>query len=102
MTENWVRDACRLWAEHIGLVPHGRMGKALKPLIDLFGYEQVGIWLQTYLTLAPIMRRDGSLAPPEEADQTYMANARWCTPEAFASTYQVWRRMSESEGGAGA
>jgi hypothetical protein len=90
----WVQDACRQWDERIGMVPFGRMGKALKPLVDLHGYEQVGAWIQTYLQLAPVMRRDGSLAGAEEADEVYMANARWCTPEAFVATYQVWKRMS--------
>lgn len=101
MTTTWVADACRLWAEHIGLIPHGRMGKALKPLVDLFGYEQVGVWLRTYVQLAPITRRDGTLASPEDHDALFMANARWMSPERFVETFQVWKHMSGPGGGDG-
>lgn len=92
----WVQDAARLWATHLGLANFGRLGKALKPLVAQHGWDQVGVWLGTYLTLAPIMKRDGSLAGPEDVDQVMMANARWITPEQFVGTYHVWRKLSES------
>jgi hypothetical protein len=90
----WVQDACCQWEQRIGRVTFGRMGKALKSLVDDHGYEQVGAWLQTYLQLAPAQRRDGTIASADEADEVFMANARFCTPEAFVATYQVWKRMS--------
>lgn len=95
---SWVQDACRQWAEAVGLVPHGRMGKALKPLVDLYGYDVVAPWLQTYLQLGPLLKRDGSVAGPEEADAMVLANVPYMSPERFAATFQVWKRMSETEG----
>lgn len=95
MPDTWVQDAAKEWAREIGLIPFGRIGKALRPLVDMVGYDQVGVWLRTYLQLAPYTKRDGSLALPEEQEQVLMANIKWITPEAFVQTYRVWAKMSE-------
>lgn len=91
----WVQDATRIWATHIGLVPHGRMGRALKPLMDLFGPEEVLVWLTTYCELAPTLGPNGLPADGDDADLLRARNSRFLTPEAFASTYVAWKRLSE-------
>jgi len=72
---NYVARACEVWTEiKGGIVGHGRMGKALKPLMahvrerngiqsDAEAWEKVEPWFRSYL---------------ETTDDGY------CSPEAFA------------------
>lgn len=37
----WVAEAVRRWAEFIGVVPHGRMGRELAPAVAIYGEPAV-------------------------------------------------------------
>lgn len=41
MTRPELDDAVALWKERVGLYSHARIGKAIKPLVDEYGYDRV-------------------------------------------------------------
>ena len=41
MTRAELDDAVALWKERVGIYTHPRLGKAIKPLVDEYGYVRV-------------------------------------------------------------
>jgi len=69
-TSNWVGQAAAAWKEVLkGTPPYGRIGKALKPLVDEHGAPTVVRVWRRYLSQEP---------------------GRYVTPEQFASKYGTW------------
>lgn len=68
---HWVREACILWqrATNGGLIAPGRMGKALKPLVDREGWDVVQLGFRHYLQVTEL---------------------RFLSPERFVATYGEW------------
>jgi hypothetical protein len=90
--ENWVADAVALYAEHIGLIDYGRMGKALKPAVATFGgWATIRPWFAAYCFWRPLQRKDGTY-PDTLADAE--KNPRFCSPEEFVNTIAIWREMA--------
>jgi hypothetical protein len=76
---SWSSEACDDWAARFGgTTPGGKIGKALKPLVDKHGWPEVRKAWKSYL---------GQV----EAD--------YASPSRFANTYGRWSG-SEPEGGA--
>lgn len=48
-TESWVAVAQTRWMDRVGLMTHGRIGKALKPLVDHYGEAVVLKALDAFL-----------------------------------------------------
>jgi uncharacterized protein YdaU (DUF1376 family) len=68
--ESWSRDACDVWIERFGgTAPGGQVGKALKPLVDQHGWEEVRDSWRSYLA---------------------QTEAEYASPSRFASTYGNW------------
>lgn len=98
---SWVAEAVELWAEAIGVVSHGRMGKALKPVVDRWPWDtgdpkgqHVKRWLRVYLDARPYTRRDGSVwgdLPTDTDANAPPRDTRFCTPDDFAQNIQQWR-----------
>lgn len=40
-TSSWVDEAVKRWAQWVGIVPHGRMGKELAPAVKVYGEAAV-------------------------------------------------------------
>lgn len=99
--QSWVAEAVELWAEAIGVVSHGRMGKALKPVVDRWPWDtgdpkgqHVKRWLRVYLDARPYTRRDGSVwgdLPTDTDANAPPRDTRFCTPDDFAQNIQQWR-----------
>ena len=67
---NWVGEACDLWKQRFeGVAPGGRLGRALKPMVDKHGWPAVKAAWAAYLT---------------EYDPDF------ATPENFVSKYGLW------------
>jgi hypothetical protein len=67
---NWVGEACQIW-EAIGTPNAGRIGKALKPLVDKHGWEAV----------KPVWQLECGSKTTE--------SARFFSPQKFAETFAV-------------
>lgn len=91
----WTGEASRLWLEHVGSVKVGRLGAALKPLVDTYGWDTP---LGTGPPVKPVLvcyckwagykdRRTGRL--PDKADEA-VRDLTFVKPENFAATYQEW------------
>lgn len=97
---NWVREAVAIF-EPIGLIPFGRIGRALKPLVKLYGWDtgdpkgqHVKRWLTVYVDARPYMRRDGSIwgdKPGDSPENEPPRDTRHVTPEDFARTLTTWQ-----------
>lgn len=72
----------------IGLIAVGRVGKALKPLVDQFGVEAVREWWRYYIANAGYLRF-GEFDFEREPDTSGMS------PEKFAATYVRWKTDCE-------
>jgi hypothetical protein len=90
---SWVDEAHTLYADAIGLVPHGRLGKALKPAVDAHGWPQVKRWFTAYCTTRPYQKRDGSFHGdrPGDKPEDAVKDTRFCSPEDFAGNLATWR-----------
>lgn len=67
---SWSREACDVWiARYGGTAPGGRIGKALKPLVDRYGWPAVRVAWLSYLT---------------------QSDAEFASPQRFAATYGRW------------
>ena len=67
----WTERAGKAWATTLGgTAPFGRIGKALKPLVDQHGENEVLVVWAKYLAEEP---------------------AQFVTPEQFASKFGIWR-----------
>lgn len=90
---SWVEEAHTLYADAIGLVTHGRLGKALKPVVDVHGWPQVKRWFTAYCGTRPYQKRDGSFHGDRPGDQPEDAvkDTRFCSPEDFAGHLATWR-----------
>lgn len=53
---SWVEAARQQWTAKVGPVTHGRIGKALKELVDTHGWSSVSAGLSDYLTATPTTR----------------------------------------------
>jgi hypothetical protein len=93
---SWLADAVTIYAEHIGYVPFGRLGKALAPLVQLHGWSTVKtVWL-TYCQNRPYLKRDGTIwgdNPRDRPENAPAKDVRWTTPEDFARTYVFWKEQ---------
>ena len=77
-SSGWVQRAAQLWTDAFGgTAPHGRLGKALKPLIDEHGETEVLEMWARYLATQP---------------------AEYANPQDFASKYGHWRNGSSRSG----
>jgi hypothetical protein len=66
----WSREACDLWVERFGgTCPGGRIGKALKPLVERHGWDSVRLAWRYYLS---------------------QVEARYVSPVRFSDTYGDW------------
>lgn len=90
---SWVDEARALYADAIGLVHPGRLGKALKPAVDAHGWPLVKRWFTAYCTTRPYQKRDGSFHGdrPGDKPEDAVKDTRFCSPEDFAGTLATWR-----------
>jgi hypothetical protein len=70
----WVAEAARVWGELSGAVAPGRIGRALKPLVDGHGWPTVEAALRRYLARPGAHR----------------------TPETLALNWRYWHTMQDS------
>lgn len=98
----WPADAAAMYEREIGLLPQGRIGKALKPLVAKYGWARVRVWWEAYCEFRPYQKRDGSF--PKNPSEVGEKNLAFCSPEDFVKTYAKWQTMCEtfSEAPAGA
>ncbi len=75
-------------AEHLGLYPVGRVGKACAPVVRLYGQPRAREMLEAYARSAPHMRPGGAVDPDYHAPQ-------FCSPEKFAQTAAFWHDYTE-------
>lgn len=90
---SWVGEAHELYAAAIGLVPHGRLGKALKPAVDAYTWPAVKRWFTAYCQTRPYQKRDGSFHGdhPRDKPDDAVKDTRFCSPEDFAANLATWR-----------
>jgi hypothetical protein len=90
----WTADAAALYKERIGLVPVGRIGKALKPLVTEYGWPRVRKWWDAYTDLRPYQKPNGQFpqSPADVGDK----DVRFCSPEDFVKTYVKWQKLTET------
>ena len=53
---SWVEEARQQWAAKVGPIKHGRVGNALKELVDAHGWDAVSKGMADYLTATPLSR----------------------------------------------
>lgn len=93
---SWVAEATAMFATDVGRLRHGRIGKALKPLVDAVGWdvphdspkghpEHVRRWWGNYCRLRKIRH----LKPGDPPD------TRFCSPEDFVAHYVEWRDLAQ-------
>lgn len=105
VNHTWVAAATALFAEHVGILSHGRVGKALKPAVDLYGWDDgdprgqhVHRYLLAYLTGRPYQRRDGSIwgdRPDDNPANPPPKDTRFCSPEDFVEHLAFWRERCQ-------
>lgn len=67
---HWVREAAAIWHEGTGgVLAIGRIGKALKPLVEIYGWPSIRRPLAHYLKVTEL---------------------QFVSPERFAATYNQW------------
>lgn len=93
----WPNQATQIYAEHIGLLSVGRIGKALKGVVHAHGWEVVRPWFTAYCKARPYQKRDGSIYGDAPGDKPAGAirDVRFCSPEEFAKTLTVWRERCQ-------
>ena len=85
---NWVAEAADDYRV-VGWLPLGRIGKALKPVVDAVGWATVRPWWQHYIRYRPYQRPSG------EIDLRGPRQSRWMGPENFVSTLATWQDLAE-------
>jgi hypothetical protein len=85
-TPSWSSRACDAWIEVMGgTAPGGRIGKALKPLVEKYGEEEVLTYWRRYLE-----RRVAE------------GDIEFATPETFATRYGAYKDgLGRRRGGGG-
>lgn len=67
---NWIREAAGVWHGGTGgIIAIGRLGKALKPLVEIYGWPSIRRPLAHYLKVTEL---------------------QFVSPERFAATYNQW------------
>jgi hypothetical protein len=74
--------------EAIGQFAQGRVGKAIKPVVERYSLDRAREMLAAFVQLGPHQRADGTFDPDVQAHQ-------FCTPERFAQTAAFWYRQTE-------
>jgi hypothetical protein len=94
---SWPDQAQRMYAEHIGHLPVGRVGKALAEVVKAHGWDTVRPWFLVYCKARPYQKRDGTIHGDRPGDTPDGAtrDVRFCSPEEFARTLTVWRARCE-------
>lgn len=91
---DWLKAAGAIYAAEIGMPVYGRLGKALKPLIEQHGWLNVEKWWRCYCQNRPYLKRNGAIHGDEPGDGPHNLPAkdtRFVSPEDFVRTYQRWR-----------
>jgi hypothetical protein len=83
LRKSWVASAVAVWEERFGAgsIPLGRIGRALKPLVEHHGLDAVLAAFRRYL--------DPAINDSE---------AKFLSPEGFASKYALWAGTSAQAG----
>lgn len=109
---NWVAEAQALYAQHIGEITHGEIGRHLKPVVQKYGWDEgdaklsqadagsggrhVKAWFKSYLRARPYQRRDGSIFGDKASDRgPGERNTQQCSPRDFVRTLATWRQRCE-------
>lgn len=95
----WVAEAHALYAKHIGILPFGRLGKALKPVVAKWGWGDirggaVHQWWDIYCRHRPTQRANGTWPNALDGEEV-VKNTRFCSPEDFVKTLQTWRDLAQ-------
>lgn len=89
-----------MFEQWIGILPHGRIGKALRPAVERYGWhnpekpnDSVKRWWEVYCKQRPYQRSDGSFWGDRASDVGDLPpkNTTWCTPEDFVKNVAKWR-----------
>jgi hypothetical protein len=89
----WPDQAQRIYAEHIGHLAVGRLGKALSEVVKAHGWDTIEPWFTAYCKARPYQLRDGGFYGDRPGDKPDGAtrDTRFCSPEDFARTLNTWR-----------
>ena len=93
---SWVLAAMALYESEIGMIPFGRLGKALKPAVKRFGWggphdNQVHEWWHAYCRHKPLMRANGTTPDVIGKGEPLVKNTQFCSPEDFVKNLTFWR-----------
>lgn len=95
-TPTWVQEAMTLYESHIGMLPFGRLGKALRPAVLKWGWggpkdNQVHQWFDAYCRHKPLMRANGTTPDVIGKGEALVKNTQFCSPEDFVKNLAFWR-----------
>lgn len=92
---SWVLEAMALYESEIGMIPFGRLGKALKPAVKRYGWgarhdNQVHEWFEAYCRHKPLMRANGTTPDVIGKGEPLIRNTQFCSPEDFVKNLTFW------------
>ena len=97
---SWVLEAMSLYESEIGMIPFGRLGKALKPAVTRYGWggrhdNQVHEWWHAYCRNKPLMRANGTTPDVIGKGEPLIKNTQFCSPEDFLKNITLWRERCQ-------
>lgn len=89
---HWVREAVEIYAEHVGVVAHGKLGKLLKPLVDRRGWPAVKPVWAYFCEFAPVQDylsrvQAGTIREGEEPVKKFDYRT---SPQGFVEHFTHW------------
>jgi hypothetical protein len=93
---NWVADAAELHVKHVGIVAYGKLGKILKPAVDLYGWDRLRPVWAYFCEFSPVQHwldaiEAGRPGTPPEPDRRLGYHT---SPQSFVERITHWAAIS--------